>query len=189
MDDYTDSYIPIMATLDPEGPFSGYNIATIVCPICRGEYHHIEQTRTEPGNDAYDADWPGRGDLFVMTLRGECGHTWEICIGFHKGNLGIFARGPEGAGYDTAKIARLVHKWKYRARRRWENRGGTDPLTDKQRAYIEFLQTRQPERASELIELINGYWQLSGFEEWRKADGMFVIGCLKGQFRPRWEDS
>lgn len=72
----------------------GYETEEIKCPICLGQYQHVESPHFVSGNDDYDADWGGRGDLVVIPFWGECGHQWELCIGFHKGNSYIFARVP-----------------------------------------------------------------------------------------------
>ena len=65
--------------------------AVLRCPFCSGEYHHLDgHIRIEPGNDRYDADWSGRGDVIRIPFKGECGHCWQLCIGFHKGHQRIF---------------------------------------------------------------------------------------------------
>lgn len=38
------------------------------------------------------AGWPGRGWLVIIPIEGECGHSFEVCLGFHKGDTVIFAR-------------------------------------------------------------------------------------------------
>ena len=39
--------------------------------------------------DHYKA-WEGRGHCIVIPIEGECGHVWNICIGFHKGQNFMF---------------------------------------------------------------------------------------------------
>ena len=76
-----------------EGVFSAAQ--GLACPVClgdSGEFQHAGEPRVIPGNDSYEAGWPGRGDLIVIPFSGECGHDWELCVGFHKGNNSIFAR-------------------------------------------------------------------------------------------------
>ncbi len=62
------------------------------CPVCRDPNQRTGSPRTKHGQDDYKAGWGGRGDLLVIPIEGECGHTWEICFGFHKGATVAFAR-------------------------------------------------------------------------------------------------
>lgn len=62
------------------------------CPTCGSEYNHPEPPYLKDGNDSYDANWHGRGDLVVIPFSGECGSRWQLCVGFHKGNAPIFVR-------------------------------------------------------------------------------------------------
>ena len=64
----------------------------LLCPICEFEYNHMYDAYIISGNDNYGAGWKGRGDLMVLPIKGECGSSWELCVGFHKGNLIIFTR-------------------------------------------------------------------------------------------------
>ncbi len=64
----------------------------ITCPICHFEYNHPKAARTVRSDDNYDADWGGRGDLQILPFTSECGHVWELCIGFHKGNCFLIMR-------------------------------------------------------------------------------------------------
>lgn len=171
-----------MSALIPASPF-GQGIGSVVCPLCGDEYQHAGDPRTIPGNDNYEAGWPGRGDLLVIPFRGECGHRWELCFGFHKGSSHVFARSADGADIDIERIIQLSEKWRYSAVRRWENQGAIRPITDKQKAYIRNAQAKNHPAVAELIELINGHWSMSGLDDWLCADGMFVIGCLTGQFK------
>ncbi|MCD6293340.1 MAG: GIY-YIG nuclease family protein [Deltaproteobacteria bacterium] len=63
---------------------------SIKCPECGSEYQHFGAPVIKTGNDNYEAGWPGRGDLLVIPISGECGSKWEICLGFHKGQTGAF---------------------------------------------------------------------------------------------------
>jgi hypothetical protein len=49
-------------------------------------------TEQVDSGDRYRAGWSGRGDLLVVPVEGECGHNWEVCFGFHKGETILFAR-------------------------------------------------------------------------------------------------
>jgi len=65
------------------------------CPVCGDNFQHVGKDVGEPrlidGQNAYAA-WDGKGDLVVVPVVGECGHKWELCFGFHKGNTAAFAR-------------------------------------------------------------------------------------------------
>ena len=74
-----------------QGWFDG-TYDSIVCPVCGFEYAHIGEIRKEEGHDHGDAGWKGRGDLVVIPIEGECGCLWDICFGFHKGNIAAFVR-------------------------------------------------------------------------------------------------
>lgn len=62
----------------------------ILCPTCAGNYSHIASTRLDKCDD-YSA-WSGRGRVAVIQMIGECGHSWELCVGFHKGRSTLFIR-------------------------------------------------------------------------------------------------
>lgn len=66
------------------------------CPVCSHSYQHAGNPYRVTGDD-YAVPWGGRGDLVVVPMNGECGHEWEVCFGFHKGNTAIFARSPKAA--------------------------------------------------------------------------------------------
>jgi hypothetical protein len=66
----------------------------IKCPICGFDYNHILKSKHIPGKDDYKA-WEGRGDAVKVFIQGECGHYWNLCIGFHKGNLYLFCESLE----------------------------------------------------------------------------------------------
>lgn len=64
----------------------------LACPICNFGYNHPGKPEVVAGNDNYDTKMGVRGDVIIIPFVGECGHNWELCIGFHKGNTFIFAR-------------------------------------------------------------------------------------------------
>ena len=69
-------------------------IKRLKCPVCGDDYQHIGSRQDVPGRDSYEAGWGGRGDLLVIPVEGECGHTWQLCFGSHKGNVAAFVRVP-----------------------------------------------------------------------------------------------
>ena len=73
----------------------------ILCPICLFNFTHISSARIDESDD-YTA-WSGRGSVAVIKMWGECGHSWELCVGFHKGNCKLFIR---SAGEDQQDIQR-----------------------------------------------------------------------------------
>lgn len=75
---------------------------------------------------------------------------------------------------DSVKLLEI--KYKYSAERRYENRAGFEPMTVKQKKYIERICPL--DTLEELTRLIGAYWGI-GFDEWRKADAMFAIGAMK----------
>lgn len=67
----------------------------VTCPMCGHEYNRPVNVSRIAGNDNYEArseGWNGRGDLVVVTMECEAGHTWDLCMGFHKGITTMFAR-------------------------------------------------------------------------------------------------
>lgn len=64
----------------------------VKCAVCGYEYVRVVYMREVAGNDNYEAGWCGRGDLNVIGFEGECGHEFELCFGFHKGNVHVFGR-------------------------------------------------------------------------------------------------
>lgn len=62
---------------------------SLVCPVCSSEYGHVARYEKVEGLDDYKA-WSGRGDLHKLVIEGECGHTWNLCVGEHKGQLALF---------------------------------------------------------------------------------------------------
>lgn len=84
------SYLPVEQVISPERNWE--DLQTVKCPTCIYTNNRVVSTRTVPGHDDYKAGWPGRGDLTVIELAGECGSRWELCLGFHKGQTGVFVR-------------------------------------------------------------------------------------------------
>jgi hypothetical protein len=66
----------------------------ILCPVCGREAMDYAHPGTPVLIDRgdYQNGWGGRGRLIVIPFEGECGHTWEVCFGFHKGCTSLFAR-------------------------------------------------------------------------------------------------
>ncbi len=62
----------------------------IHCPVCGFNYQHADGVTEVDGGDMYEAGWGGRGDLIRIPFWGECGHTWDLCLGFHKGDTFLF---------------------------------------------------------------------------------------------------
>jgi hypothetical protein len=81
---------------EADNPWRGDIPRALKCPVCGDTYQHIGKEVGPPqlmdGENAYAADWWGKGDLIVIPVAGECGHKWEICFGFHKGDTAVFAR-------------------------------------------------------------------------------------------------
>jgi Meiotically Up-regulated Gene 113 (MUG113) protein len=67
-------------------------IQELKCPECGEAYQHCGTPKDIDGHDSYAAGWPGRGDLIVIPISGECSSEWELCFGFHKGNTASFVR-------------------------------------------------------------------------------------------------
>lgn len=84
----SESYLPVEQIISPERNWD--DLQTVKCPTCGFTYNQVVAIRTVPGHDDYKAGWPGRGDLTVIELAGECGSRWTLCLGFHKGQTGIF---------------------------------------------------------------------------------------------------
>jgi len=84
---------PVSEVVGESTAWGGADIShQVVCPMCRSNFAHPSNVRQVSSDDSYRAGWPGRGDLTVLGFEGECGHDWEICFGFHKGEVFTFAR-------------------------------------------------------------------------------------------------
>lgn len=78
---------------------------TILCPVCKFNYNHLRTIDTEDSSDKYLASWWGRGNLLVMDMECEEGHDWQLCIGYHKGQMYMFTRdGQPTADLETSFI-------------------------------------------------------------------------------------
>ena len=65
----------------------------IRCPICEENYqHHLSHAEVRDGEDSYKAEPVVRGDVITIPFHGECGHVWELCLGFHKGDTWVFVK-------------------------------------------------------------------------------------------------
>ena len=66
----------------------------ITCPVCGGNYQHSlpDAIKVKDGQDDYKAERNVRGDVISIPFHGECGHVWELCLGFHKGNTLVFVK-------------------------------------------------------------------------------------------------
>ena|SRR5690349_7636910 len=94
------SYVAIQKILERDQPWGPRDdLQALACPVCGDTYHHWRTPHEVPGNDNYEAGWPGRGNLLVIPIDGECGHYWELCLGSHKGDVAIFARYYDKGGY------------------------------------------------------------------------------------------
>ncbi len=71
----------------------------IVCPFCGFDYNHLQRPARLLGWESADNGvraayhWTGRGDGVALPVYGECGHSWVLCLAFHKGQLFMFAVG------------------------------------------------------------------------------------------------
>jgi len=91
MYNYTGASLAAALAADPI-PWGESESDTLICPVCGVEDNHLGTPKKIPGNDGYDADWGGRGDLIVIPVQGECSCIWELCFGFHKGKVAAFTR-------------------------------------------------------------------------------------------------
>jgi len=61
----------------------------IACPVCGCNYqHHFSRVSIR----AAGREGSVKGDVISIPFHGECGHVWELCLGFHKGNTLIFVK-------------------------------------------------------------------------------------------------
>lgn len=59
----------------------------LTCPVCGGWHGHMRELRLQSESN----NWFDSGQK-VIVLDGECGHTWELVIGEHKGHTYLTAR-------------------------------------------------------------------------------------------------
>ncbi len=75
-----------------------YNECQVVCPVCGGDYAHPGRVEVDPWMGQVMAvvaseqfgfrpskGVVGRGVNIRLSFDGECEHSWEILIRFHKG--------------------------------------------------------------------------------------------------------
>src|ERR1700752_4654545 len=62
--------------------WNGYE-TVLLCPVCQCHNSHLGDTNTE--SDSHS-------DLCTVDVDGECGHSWQLCVEYSKGNTVIFAR-------------------------------------------------------------------------------------------------
>jgi len=73
------------------------NVKRLICPLCDSTYQDLSGGAViVDGEDEYGDGWGGRGPLLMLPACGECGHLWDICFGFHKGETFVFVRVREG---------------------------------------------------------------------------------------------
>ena len=169
--------LPILVTLPDAQPESRRKQPDlmIVCPICGLDYVHLTGTAVIDGQDNYKAGWGGRGDLCRVSFWCENGHVWNLCFGFHKGNLfGFYQYEPT----PTPETIALAQALDYHPDRRYENRAGYEAITPAQKGYILRLGEQYADLNTALTQLIHGYWGLFRLEQWSKADAMFVLARL-----------
>lgn len=73
-----------------ENTYEGNKI--VLCPVCKGNYNHVDRAVSTHGKDFWAAPWWGRGNLLTVMFNCEQGHKWELCFGNHKGNLYEFIK-------------------------------------------------------------------------------------------------
>jgi len=67
----------------------------LACPHCGDSNVHFDgPPYNEDGHDCGDAPHGlgNRGDTVVVPLIGECGHAWNMVLGFHKGSMLLACR-------------------------------------------------------------------------------------------------
>lgn len=94
----------------------------IRCPVCEIENTHMGSVELQDGKDSYQADWWGRGDLAKISLWSECGCSWELCFGFHKGGLFPFANIIESCD-SNYRVYLSSEAWKVKAKAAKERAG------------------------------------------------------------------
>ena len=70
-----------------------YKGCQVTCPVCGFNCTKAGDSVREHGRDNWETSAPAyRGDLVRLPFSGECGHNWELCFGFHKGETFAFVR-------------------------------------------------------------------------------------------------
>lgn len=78
-------YLRIDAALTEDNLFDS-KAHRMQCPVCGFPNVHPVKQSHQDSKDNYEADWSGRGDLYKQHFFAECGCTFAICFGFHKGD-------------------------------------------------------------------------------------------------------
>jgi hypothetical protein len=82
--------VPIEKVLEDASDNWGPSSYKLLCPTCSYMY---QQTGTPTSVDREGpGGWDGKQDMRIVPIIGECGHTWEFCFGFHKGETFFFVR-------------------------------------------------------------------------------------------------
>ncbi len=83
----------LVSSLDSEFmSWGGQELPILACPECGDPFSHPSAPLVSESHDDYTADWPGRGELIIIPIEGECGCEWQVCFGYHKGNVVAFTR-------------------------------------------------------------------------------------------------
>jgi hypothetical protein len=61
------------------------------CPLCATSYNDFGKAIQINGNDKSGSAWMGRGAVRKLGFRCESGHCWNLCFGFHKGEIFVHA--------------------------------------------------------------------------------------------------
>lgn len=83
---------PITHVLSTENEWSDNYTSELKCPVCGYDYQDFSTPKIVSDEEAWKANWKGRGSLLIIPMEGECGSQWQICIGFHKGKSKIFTQ-------------------------------------------------------------------------------------------------
>jgi hypothetical protein len=67
----------------------------LTCPVCSDDYNHFGKAVQINGNDYWGGAWMGRGAVRKLGFWCESGHYWNLCFGFHKGNVYVYAEPAE----------------------------------------------------------------------------------------------
>lgn len=60
----------------------------IRCPVCGHNNSHTGDAKFLSSDER--KAWDGRGSCITIEFEGECGHEWNLCIGYHKGENFVF---------------------------------------------------------------------------------------------------
>ncbi len=59
----------------------------MTCPVCGFTYSHYRRRFSVPSNTG---PFLYKQGIEGLIFDGECGHSWEVCFGEHKGNVYLF---------------------------------------------------------------------------------------------------